>query len=224
MAYKISGMVYENGSIASRLVRLYLRSSGELLAEEYSNSSGEFEFVGIAEFGAGIKFYVIALDDAAGADYNALIYDDIEPVEFVAGGAHRYWRIKSINLPGGTHLEISEVRLFELGADVTASATKTSSDAPDFGALSELFDSNLTTRPFWVAATAEGAGFYLHFDFGSNVAVDGLKQGGFDTSNRYMESFGVEYSDDNVFWVPFASKSGLTYPGNNTLSSEYALP
>lgn len=38
---------------------------------------------------------------------------------------------------------------------------------------------------------------------------------------RYMESFTLQYSDDGATFFTYGSQKGLTYPGNNTLSSEY---
>ncbi len=226
MTATIRGTVAEQGAPATRLVRLYLRSSGALIAEQYSDSDGEFAFDDEPEFEEGIEFYVVAFDDDNGEAFNALIYDRVEPVVIAGAGAHRYWRIVDITIPGGGFFEISEIRVFENSVDVTADATKTSSSAPGFGSLSHLFDNNLSTRPWWTEAIAEDPAFWIQLDFGfgGDRAIDGLKQGGFDNSLRYMSGFSVEHSDNGTDWTLFATKSGLTYPGNNTLSSEYALP
>lgn len=141
--------------------------------------------------------------------------------------AHRYWRINGINIPSADLLEISELQVLENSSNVTASALTTVQADPDvFGVASSLFDGNLATRCVWTNAVAEGAGFWIKFDFGIGVEkeINGVKQGGFDTATRYMESFTLQWSDDNVNWTTLGSKSGLTYPGDNTLSSEYTFP
>jgi hypothetical protein len=142
----------------------------------------------------------------------------------VPATAFRYWRVNSLTIPGGGFLEISELQLF-IGASQQTGATVTSSDAPT-GLLSLLTDGNLTTRCYWTEAVAEGAGFWIKFDFGAgnDKAIDGVKQGGFDTSNRYIQAFSLQYSTDNSSWTTLGSKSGLTYPGNNTLSAMYSFP
>jgi len=136
---------------------------------------------------------------------------------------HRYWRIANVNLPGGTDLEISELQFFESAVNVTGDGTITSSVAPSSGAVTDLTDVNLSTSCVWTAAVAEALGFWIQMDFGAGdeKAIDGVKQGGFDTSNRYMESFTLQYSDDGATFFTYGSQKGLTYPGNNTLSSEY---
>lgn len=224
MPYRIYGQVLEDGAPIVAMVRAYLRSSGAFVAEEWSSTSGEFVFSAYPEFDDGIEFYVIALDPDGGSEYNALIFDRVVPVLELAEGEHRYWRIKDIQTGGG-FLEISELRLFVGGDDVTAFASKTSSHVPT-EALSNLFDGLLNTRCYWPEATVEGGSFWIEFDFGANQErpVDGVKQGGFDTSSRYMHAFTLEYSDDGSTWFSAGSKSGLTYPGNYTLSGLYSFP
>jgi hypothetical protein len=224
----ISGTVTEQSTPAVRLVRLYLRETGELIDEQYSSTSGEFLFVGLPEFGEGIEFYVVAFDDDAGEAFNALIYDRIEVFNDSAAGEHRYWRLVDLDIPGdgSGNLEVSEIRVFVDSVDVTDDATQSASEAPFSGVLSSIFDNNLSTRCVWTEAVAEDAAFYIQFDFGfgGDVELDALKQGGFDTATRYMQGFSVEHSDNGTDWTLYATKSGLTYPGNFTLSSEYALP
>jgi len=69
-----SGIVYINDTIASGImVRLYLRSSGELINEDETNYLGEFSIDTIYDE----YHYALALydDDTT----NALIYDFIHP-------------------------------------------------------------------------------------------------------------------------------------------------
>lgn len=144
------------------------------------------------------------------------------------GDAHRYWRITNIQLgAGGDYLEISELQMLEGTTNLTGSATKTSSTAPlgsSGGGLSDLFDGSTGTRCYWTSATIHtGQSFWIKFDFGSDQVVDGVKQGGFDTSSRYMAQFTLEYSDDDTNWTAYGTQTGLTYPGNSTLSSTYSF-
>ncbi|MFW6001922.1 MAG: DUF2341 domain-containing protein [archaeon] len=78
--YKVSGTVEEEGSPVERTVRLYKRSSGELVEETTSDGgTGEFAFTGMKN---NDEHYVVALDDISDeTDYNALIYDRIVPKE-----------------------------------------------------------------------------------------------------------------------------------------------
>lgn len=147
----------------------------------------------------------------------------LNPYRFGGGGggsppatAHRYWRVNGIAV-SGTLLEISE--LVPHSGGVSTQVAFTSSDTPAGGSLPEMIDGSLSTRCYWSEATAEGGGFYLKWDFGAPRVIDGVKLGGYDTSNRYPSGFDLQYSDDNSSWTTQATISGLTYPGNNTLSS-----
>jgi hypothetical protein len=131
------------------------------------------------------------------------------------GNAARYWRIKSISV-SGTFLEMSEVQFCTDGTRQTG--TLTSSDTPGLGAVSSLNDNVLTTRCYWSNAVAVAGGFWIKMDLGSGKVVNGIKLGGFDTANRYPTAFTLERSTDDSSWTVVASVSGLSYPGNNTLS------
>ena len=121
----------------------------------------------------------------------------------------------------GSHFEVSEIAVFEEGVDRTSLATKSSSSAP--GDLSLLFDGNLTTRTSWTAAVANAADFYVRFQFPSTRRINGVKMGGYDTADRYPTTFTLSYSFNQTIWSVVGSKTGLTYPGNNTLSSLYSF-
>lgn len=75
-AKTVSGTVAENGTGVARTVRVYSRTNGKLLAETTSAADGSFSFTDLV--GTGDR-YVVALDDDAGTDFNALIYDRITP-------------------------------------------------------------------------------------------------------------------------------------------------
>lgn len=71
----IGGYVYDAaGAGAARVVRAYLRSSGELSGAATS-SAGDGNFVLKTKF-AG-EHYVVALDDDAAPDFNALVFDRV---------------------------------------------------------------------------------------------------------------------------------------------------
>ena len=75
--YYITGTVEEDGVFVERTVRLYKRSTGELVDEGISDSvDGGFSFI----IPDQTEHYVVALDDISDAtDYNALIYDRVIP-------------------------------------------------------------------------------------------------------------------------------------------------
>jgi len=79
-SYEVAGTVSEEGVYVERTVRIYKRSTGELVAEDVSSyEDGTFLFDSLIN---NDEHYVIALDDTSDAtDYNALIYDRIVPVE-----------------------------------------------------------------------------------------------------------------------------------------------
>lgn len=76
-SHKVAGVtIGDDGMPAPRRVRVYRRSTGELLAAGTSDSSGLFELA----IGTLDEVYVVALDDESGTVYNALISDRIEPI------------------------------------------------------------------------------------------------------------------------------------------------
>jgi hypothetical protein len=71
--YTISGTVYDDtGAVASRTIRLYRRDTGALVAETTS-TGGTFTFQNPDDR----EYYLVALDDSSGTQYNALIYDKV---------------------------------------------------------------------------------------------------------------------------------------------------
>lgn len=139
-------------------------------------------------------------------------------------GAHSYWRLMNITVPGGGFLEISELQLLEGTVVVSSGQTHSTSNTPSLGVVGDLFDGSTATRPFWSEAVAEASGFYIQVQFSTPRAITAVKQAGFDTSTRYMDGFTLQYSDDGSSWTTLGTKSGLTYPGNNTLSAAYTFP
>lgn len=227
MPYNLRGTVYnDNAPEGGWTVRLLQHSDGSFVEEDITGSSGEFEFLSVDN----ISYDLYAFDDSqpelgdGDSPYSKNLHIGVMPVHEPVTA--RYWRLVNIDVAaGGSHLEISELRLFSDGVDVTANATISSSVSPDGFTLADLVDGNTNTRCFWTNNTAEDPSFWIQFDFGAGDAtkVNGLKQAGFDTNNRYMAGFTVQFSDDGVSWTPLGTLSGLTYPGNNTLSSLYEI-
>lgn len=75
--FSISGVVTEQASPVARTVRLYLRSSGELLDTTTSNAgTGEYSFENLTE---GEVYNLVFEDDAGGNDYSDKILSKITP-------------------------------------------------------------------------------------------------------------------------------------------------
>lgn len=74
---KLSGTVKEKGSNVVRTVRSYIRSTGELFDTTVSAANGTFE---LEAPDTTSDMFVIAFDDDAGEQYNALVYDRVKGV------------------------------------------------------------------------------------------------------------------------------------------------
>lgn len=76
-AYELSGTVKEKGSPVQRTLRAYARSTGAFYSETTSNADGSFSMPAPDDT---TEMFVIAFDDDAGDQYNALIYDRVKGV------------------------------------------------------------------------------------------------------------------------------------------------
>jgi hypothetical protein len=132
----------------------------------------------------------------------------------------RYWRIAGITLTG-SYLEISELQLFN--GTTKQTGTLTVSDPGNFPWVN-LTDGDTGTRCYWLATIATSPVFWMQLDFGATVTINGVKIGGFDAQGRYPTGFRLESSPDGTTWTAVGTKSGLTYPGNNTLSALIPVP
>jgi hypothetical protein len=75
IAASFTGTVYEVGVPVARTVRAHNRSTGALTQEVTSDgSTGAFTFDSLE---SGVEYYIVALDNDTGEDYNAIIYDRI---------------------------------------------------------------------------------------------------------------------------------------------------
>lgn len=69
------GKVIEEGTPVARTVRAHDRATGALQQEVTSDAAtGDFTFDNLVD---GVEYYIVALDDDAGTNYNAVIYDRI---------------------------------------------------------------------------------------------------------------------------------------------------
>lgn len=218
MAWTLSGVVLIADEPAELLVRILESETGAFVAEAMSDpDDGTFFFDSDIDPDTLYDAYAINPDYSPGG---ALIFTNVSPVETETGDAHRYWKVHAVVCDGTNLLEISELQFLEGGINVTAEGTFIG-DVPPFGGWTNLSDNNLTTRSFYSDVT--GKAMTLDFGAGNEKAIDGIKQGGFDTATRYMKEFTLSWSDNNSSWTPLGTKTGLTYPGNNTLSALYSF-
>lgn len=75
--FHLAGTVKEKGSAVVRTVKSYVRSTGELYDTTTSEADGSFS-VGTPD--AATVMFVVAFDDEAGDQYNALIFDRVKGV------------------------------------------------------------------------------------------------------------------------------------------------
>jgi hypothetical protein len=75
--YYFDGYVKEEGVAVVRAVRVHQRNTGDMVFETTSSGLGGY-FYGETSY-SGIH-YVLVFDDAAGASYNALVYDNVIPI------------------------------------------------------------------------------------------------------------------------------------------------
>jgi hypothetical protein len=75
-SYYYQGYVKEKGTAVQRTVRLYLRDTGELMDETTSASGNGYYYLTTTVSG---DHFIVAFDDDAGDEYNALILDRLDP-------------------------------------------------------------------------------------------------------------------------------------------------
>lgn len=74
--YGFEGYVKQNDAYVSRIVRVYNRNTGELLAQTTSGVDGHYTITNLLD---SSELYAVCLDDDIDPVYNALIYDRIIP-------------------------------------------------------------------------------------------------------------------------------------------------
>lgn len=127
--------------------------------------------------------------------------------------AHRYWRLIGFELDTNSPLELSEARLYAAGALADTTATVTSSLPPASGVLADLRDGLTTGVVVWTYAQRKQSGFFLAWDFGAAVDVDGLRLGSGASANTCPRGVTAQWSDDGQSWVTLSITLAIKYPG-----------
>ena len=198
-------------------------------------SAGAYEITGLT---AGVAYVVACRPKTGGAwiaesagfsvgDYCIPTDPAADPYIFKCTAASwaidamRYWRMRDMTVSSGDYLEVSEIQLHSTSGNENGNATLSASTNPDAPyTVSQIADGNLSSRAFWSSIT----GLSITWDFGgSPVSIVGVKFGGYDNSSRCPTGCVVESSSDNSNWDIIGTLSGLSYPGNNTLSSLHTL-
>lgn len=75
----IAGLVKEEGApVAGKIVRAHDRVTGQVAGQAVSQSSGFFRIEGLDRDTS--NYYVVAFNDSPGKDFNAIVYDRIDPI------------------------------------------------------------------------------------------------------------------------------------------------
>lgn len=138
---------------------------------------------------------------------------------FTAVGSHRYWRCNSWTTSGGD-LEFSELQL-RVGSDNPFLRTADSTDVPSSGSLSNLIDANFNTLATWTDTVAEAGGFRVWVDFKAAVTVTQFALGSGATSATFPTQATMQSSDDASSWAHQGNVTGISFPGNNMVSTTY---
>lgn len=133
--------------------------------------------------------------------------------------AARFWRLSGFML-GGNDLELAEVALLNGTTRLDGGATLTASHAPIAGTLAALKDNNVGSSCRFAAQAVASAGFFLHWDMGSDVEVDGLRLAAGASEQRWPKSLSVAYWSDAQGWVYVTEGTGLVFPGANTWATD----
>lgn len=133
--------------------------------------------------------------------------------------AARFWRLSGFML-GGNDLELAEIALLNGTTRLDGAAAITASHAPIAGTLAALKDNNVGTSCRFSAQAVASAGFFLHWDMGSDVEVDGLRLAAGASGLRWPKSLSVAYWSDAQGWVYVTEGTGLVFPGANAWATD----
>lgn len=133
--------------------------------------------------------------------------------------AARFWRLSGFWL-GGNDLELAEIALLNGTTRLDGAATLTASHAPIAGTLAALKDNDVGSSCRFAAQAVASAGFFLHWDMGSDVEVDGLRLAAGAAELRWPKSLSVAYWSDAQGWVYVTEGTGLVFPGANTWATD----
>lgn len=133
--------------------------------------------------------------------------------------AARYWRIVGCEARGRGLLQLSEVHLYNAaGARVEASATITSSIAPVAGSLVSLNDNDLSTTVDFAAAAVRAPGFWIAWDFGTEIAISAVRFGAGSDLATFLGPVTLQRLSAGG-WVTVASARQITHPGANAVGA-----
>lgn len=133
--------------------------------------------------------------------------------------AARFWRLSGFLL-GGNDLELAEIALLNGTTRLDGAATLTASHAPIAGTLAALKDNDVGSSCRFAAQAVASAGFFLHWDMGSDVEVDGLRLAAGAAEQRWPQSLSLAYWSDEQGWVYVAEGTGLLFPGANVWATD----
>lgn len=133
--------------------------------------------------------------------------------------AARFWRLSGFML-GGNDLELAEIALLNGTTRLDGGATLTASHAPIAGTLAALKDDNVGSSCRFAAQAVASAGFFLHWDMGADVEVDGLRLAAGASEQRWPQSLSLAYWNDAQGWMFVAEGTGLVFPGANTWATD----
>lgn len=205
------------------LFEIEFLSGDEAVVNTYQTDTTSYQYTvaqQTADFGSAVNGIVMDVYPVSPQ------YGRGEPTRYGIPGAHQYWRFRNVN-NGHAFLELTEVRLFSDGVDITDLATfSTNPVAPSFGTLAVLHDNDPTTRAQY--STGQVPSFwdptwYMQFFFAAGgVKINGFKQGTFDDFTLRMTQVTIEYSDNGTNWFEQAALTGLAAPAAHfTLSALY---
>ncbi len=126
--------------------------------------------------------------------------------------AARYWRLVALDTWGAGVLRLWELHVYDAGGRIDGGATLTASHTPTAGSLSNLKDASTGTLCEFSRAQYVAPGFFLRWDFGSDVTPTELRLTA-DTLATFPESFRLERSANGVEWFVEAAGVGLSWPG-----------
>ncbi|KZT13763.1 hypothetical protein A1D30_21880 [Acidovorax sp. GW101-3H11] len=133
--------------------------------------------------------------------------------------AARFWRLSGFML-GGNDLELAEIALLNGTTRLDGAATLTASHAPITGTLAALKDNDVGSSCRFAAQAVASAGFFLHWDMGSDVEVDGLRLAAGASEQRWPQSLSLAYWNDAQGWMFVAEGTGLLFPGTNAWAAD----
>lgn len=187
--------------------------------------------IGGETYALGVQ--VAQMSDRVGVGY-------LSDFKAVTLGAYRYWLLTDFTTVAG-HFEMGEIELRQGVADVSAGFSGDVAPIRVFvnftawnnGNTAFWFDRNLAPA-YASITTAQDAGWqskHIKIVFDQPVNITGIRLAGGDNSSRHLTGFTLKYAETdsdpansgNTGYITKGTKSGLTFPGNNTWSTEHTF-